>query len=489
MASRDPARPNVLFALSDDQSTWGVGCYGNHEIDTRNLDALAAAGVRLDNFFCTSPVCSPARASLLTGRIPSQHGVHDAILDGNVGPNAVPYLHGLLTYTDVLARNGYRCGLSGKWHLGDSQRPQASLSHWFAHQREGSVYYGAPMVRDGRLVVVDDYLTDVITDDGIAFVDRSLDDDDPFYLSLHYTAPHAPWVGQHPADLVAAYDDCPFESCPQEPEHPWFRQFRDSDGRRRAQSSYMEQASANPRENLKGYFAAVTAMDRNIGRVLATLERHGLRESTLVCFLSDNGFNAGHHGIWGKGNGTRPQNMYDTSVRVPAILSQPGRIESGSSSAALLSGYDFLPTLLDFLGLRVPQDPTLPGASFAPILRGEATADREHVVVYDEYGPVRMVRTQQHKYVHRYPNGPHELYDLRDDPGERVNLVDDPARAGQVRDLRDRLRSWFDQYVVEDRDGRSEPVTGCGQMQPMWAGGRRFGSEPVDSAARHQVAG
>ncbi len=134
MASRNPDRPNVLFILSDDHGLWALGCAGNPEIRTPNLDRLADEGTRFERFFCASPVCSPARASLLTGRIPSQHGVHDWIREGNVGEGAVEYLTGQRGYTEILAGHGYRCGLSGKWHLGDSQVPQKGFAHWYVHQ-------------------------------------------------------------------------------------------------------------------------------------------------------------------------------------------------------------------------------------------------------------------------------------------------------------------------------------------------------------------
>ena len=139
--------PNILFILSDDQGPWAMGCSGNPEIRTPNLDRLAASGIRFENFFCTSPVCSPSRASLITGRIPSQHGVHDWIRAGNMPgehqqeSEAIDYLAGQLAYTEILAANGYICGLSGKWHLGDSINSQKGFSHWYVHERGGGPYY------------------------------------------------------------------------------------------------------------------------------------------------------------------------------------------------------------------------------------------------------------------------------------------------------------------------------------------------------------
>ncbi len=443
-------RPNVVFILTDDQGPWAAGCCGNPEMRTPNIDRLAARGVRFENFFCTSPVCSPARASLMTGRIPSQHGVHDWIRAGNVAPDAAKYLEGLTCYTDVLAENGYVCGLSGKWHLGDSMTPQHSFSHWFALPRGGSQYNDAEMVRDGQMEVMPGYLSDVLTDDALEFIEQNRGR--PFYLSLHYNAPHAPWTG-HPPEIVDSYDDCPFKSCPQEAAH--------------ANAISSMRVHLGNRESLKGYFAAVTAMDLNVGRVLEKLDELGLRENTLIVFTSDNGYSCGHHGFWGKGNGTFPLNMYENSVKVPFIASQPGRLPEGVVTPALVSQYDFMPTLLDCLELPPVRDETLPGASFLAVLKGETDEAREEVVVYDEYGPVRMIRTQEWKYVHRYPYGPHELYDLVKDPGERENRADDESCRPVVTELRTRLWRWFERYVVAGLDGVKYPVTGKGQRKKL----------------------
>lgn len=451
---------NVVFILTDDQGVWAAGCYGNPEIRTPHLDRLAESGARFTSFFCASPVCSPARASLLTGRIPSQHGVHDWVRGGNIAARdlpehlhcdsieAVEYLEGERCYPEVLAAAGYTCGLSGKWHCGDSLRPQAGFTHWFAHPQEGVSYYNdALMVRDGRLVQTEGYFSDVITDDALAFITANRDR--PFYLSLHFTAPHAPW-DCHPPDLVESYADCPFESCPQEPRHPWARTHtRDHLG---------------CRGSLQGYFAAVTGMDANVGRVLDHLKALGLRDNTLVIFTSDNGHSCGHHGFWGKGNGTFPLNMYENSVKVPFLASHPGRIPPGQVNDSLLSAYDVFPTLLAYVGLPIPDRPKRPGRPFVPALLGQPQAHRDSVVVHSEYGPVRMIRTHEWKYVHRYPFGPCELYDLVKDPGERTNLYDNPANRTLIGDLQKRLNRWFVEYADPAKDGSRLPVTGRGQL-------------------------
>jgi len=201
-----------------------------------------------------------------------------------------------------------------------------------------------------------------------------------------------------------------------------------------------------------------------------------------VIFMSDNGMNCGQHGIWGKGNGTRPQNMYDTSVKVPCLIAQPGRIAPGVSDA-LLSGYDLFPTLLAYLGLADSPARPRPGRSFSALLEGRALRRDDAVVVYDEYGPVRMVRTREWKYVHRYPDGPHELYDLRNDAGERRNVVDDATYRATVAMLRARLAEWFACYVDPALDGADKRVTGCGQLGLTPAEGDGSDVFPADPVA------
>ena len=446
-------QPNVIFILTDDQGPWAAGCCGNDEVRTPFIDQLASEGTRFPNFFCTTPVCSPARASLMTGRIPSAHGVHDFCRDGSMPPNAERYLEGLTCYTDVLAENNYTVGLSGKWHLGDSLTPQHGFSHWFALPLGGSRYNNANMIRDGKVERQPGYLTDVITDDAINFISENKEG--PFYLSVNYNAPHTPFNG-HPQDIVDSYDDCPFKTCPQEALHPWAG---------RGTLPHM-----GNRESLKGYFAAITALDLNVGRILERLTELGIRENTLIVFSSDNGYSCGHNGFWHKGNGTFPLNMYENSVKVPFVISQPGRIPEGRESEAMVSQYDFMPTLLDYLGLPDPNDDMSPGKSFVSALSGDTNDAQDRIVVFDEYGPVRMIRTQEWKYVHRYPYGPHELYDIVNDPRERKNLVDDKAHRALISDMRRQMGEWFEQYVIPRLDGSRFGVTGGGQAAKIGDG-------------------
>ena len=214
-------------------------------------------------------------------------------------------------------------------------------------------------------------------------------------------------------------------------------------------------------------------MDANIGRLLDRLEAENLAEDTLVIYTSDNGFNCGQHGIWGKGNGTFPLNMYDSSVQVPFLARHPGHIPEGRVCERMVSAYDFLPTLMEYLGLDNPLAGDLPGRSFAPWLRGEQAPEERPVVVFDEYGPVRMIRTQTRKYVRRLPYGPDEFYCLDTDPGERENRIGDPACAEEIAQMRRQLDGWFVRYADPAIDGSREPVRGGGQagLAGLWGDG------------------
>ena len=468
MASADTSKPNIIFILSDDQGAWAMGCAGNDEVVTPNLDRLAATGVRFSNFFCASPVCSPARASILTGQIPSQHGVQDFLRAGSsrhlpVDGAEIEYMRGRTSYIETLADNGYVCGLSGKWHLGRSALPQLGFGYWNVHAGGGGDYYRAPMLDGDALIRPDGYVTDIITDHALEFLEEQLDTSAPFSLNVHYTAPHAPWGReQHPPSVFNRYyEDCAFESVPDAPIHS-------NQLAKEPSAATLGDTPENRRLALSGYFAAIEEMDRNIGRLLDWLEANGLRENTLVVFNADNGMNMGHHGIWGKGNGTYPPNMFDTAVKVPALVSRPGHVPQDLVCDKLLSQYDFMPTLLGYVGLETSSDQPLPGRDFSAVLRGESMSEDTPVFALDEYGPTRMIRSRNWKYVHRYGGGPNELYDLANDPLETRNLVDDradeSAYASRAASLRAELETWYERYVDPRMDGAKNNVTGRGQI-------------------------
>lgn len=340
--------------------------------------------------------------------------------------------------------------------MGDSHRPQKGFEYWAVHAKGGGPYYDAPMVQGDDVVVEPRYVTDVITDNALRWLGARAGAATPFYLSVHYTAPHSPWErSQHPAELFDPYyDTCPFASLPDGvTPPPWVEGL-----------NIPIRSAAARRGALSGYFAAVTAMDRNIGRLLDWLEAKGLRERTLVIFTSDNGMNMGHHGVYGKGNATWPLNLFEESVKVPFIASHPGRIPAGRVTDALVGQYDFLPTLLDYAAVPNPLAATLPGRSFADLLQGGEQTEARSVVVFDEYGPVRMIRDPRWKLICRFDGVPDELYDLAADPGETRNLAGGASTRAVETDLRERLAAWFTRYVDPQRDGTRLPVSGAGQI-------------------------
>ncbi len=471
--------PNILFVMADDMGYWSMGCAGNKEVQTPNLDRLAEEGMYFPEYFCTSPVCSPARASVLCGKMPSGHGVLDWISKGHInyedvasdlrkahqdprapweyawskqqleGDEAIRYMEGLRTYTDILAEHGYICGLAGKWHLGDAGRPQHGFSYWEPLAMGGDNYFYPVVLRDGKFDMLrHTYITNYITDKALDFL-RNRDTEKPFYLSVHYTAPHSPWErNQHPEEFYDLYQDCPFVETPNVPPHKWGHAYSQEERRKR----------------LQGYYAAVTAMDSDIGKLVGYLKKEGLWDDTIVIFTADNGMSMGHHGIFGKGNGTFPLNMYDTAVRVPMIVTYPRGIRGGCVAKGLYSHYDLMPTIAGLMG-EAPEE-GCPGRSFQEIFQGEVPDGRDAVVVYDEYGPARMIRTEEYKYIHRYPYGENEFYDLKADPGEESNLAlsKDPAVLKTIAALRSRMEQWFVQYSDPDKDGTKQAVCGLGQI-------------------------
>ena len=501
-------KTNILFILTDDHGAWALGCAGNEEVKTPNLDKLAEEGMRFDSCFCASPVCSPARVSVFTGKNPSQHGVHDWLAKGHLdsgealsdelkkslddadapwyyawpknqlsGDCAIRYLDGQNTFTRVLADNGYECGLSGKWHMGDSFHPQCGFSFWKTTAMGGENYFYPVVLESGKMVLKENqYVTDIIADNAIEFL-NSRDKEKPFYLSVNFTAPHSPWSAQnHPKKYIDMYSDCPFRSTPNVPPHPWAPHGKKTlaqwnaephSGIRFSGAHYgpiPETWQEHRRESLTGYFAAISAMDAAVGRLIAELKEQGVLDNTLIIFSGDNGMSMGHHGIWGKGNGTKPVNMYDTAVKVPCIFRLPGKVRSGVVNHELVSHYDFFETILDVAGVGYEPDDTQPGKSFAGLLSGEKEHVRDNVVVFDEYGPCRMIRTREWKLVLRLPDGPDELYDLVNDPGEENNQINNPLYASVISELSAGLGEWFARYTDPRFDGSKENVTGSGQL-------------------------
>ena len=285
-------KPNIIFIITDDQGAWAVESETNHDIKTPNLTRLAAQGTTFDEFYCTSPVCSPARASIVTGKIPSCHGIQDwlkkgnldawkyphmAVMDGfDMEDKAIDYLKGHKTYMEYLAENGYHCALSGKWHMGDNINKKKGFEYYFTVGRGGCHYYDADIFENGVLSISHEYITDTITNHALEYLDKMSGEGAPFYLSVHYTAPHSPWEeNEHPKEFRDLYKDCEFKDTPDLPIHPW-----------QANTCPIGDTPEKRREYLTGYYAAISAMDAGVGKIMDWVEDHGLEDDTVII---DNG--------------------------------------------------------------------------------------------------------------------------------------------------------------------------------------------------------
>jgi arylsulfatase A-like enzyme len=444
-------RPNVVLILTDNHGPWTLGCYGNREIRTPNIDRLASQGTLFTRCYSSNAVCSPTRATLLTGLIPSQHGVHCFLGAGGaqIGPNAYCTIGEFRTLPKILAEAGYTCGLSGKWHLGDNLRPQEGFSYWITMPHGATAtFYDAQVIEDGKIRKEPEYLTDLWTDHGVKFIEQNKDR--PFFLYLAYNGPYGlggsllrPSHNRH----AEYYADKDLKSFPRAPMHPWL--FNNKE--------YLNNIKA-----MRRYAAEVSGVDDGVGRILAELKRLNLEDDTLVIFTADQGLTGGENGFWGMGDHTRPLTAYDWTMHVPLIYRLPGRIPAGKRSDALVSNYDFLPTVLDVLDLKdkTPTSPPLPGASYADALRGKPI-ERNGPIFY-EFENVRAIRTTDWKYIERFPDGPNELYDLANDPHERKNLGDQPAESEMQAKLRSELHAFFEKYADPkydlSRDGKSKSL-------------------------------
>lgn len=433
----EPNQPNVILIMTDNHGAWTLGCYGNHDIRTPHINRLAREGILFSRCYSSNAVCSPTRATWLTGLIPSQHGVHCFIAGKvQIGPEAFSTLEEFRSLPEILAEAGYTCGLSGKWHLGKNMEPQEGFTFWTTKPGGGTAeFYDQQVIENGAIRKEPTYLTDYWTKRGIEFIEKNKDR--PFFLFLAYNGPYglSPLLLNEARNRHAAYyADKELPSFPREEMHPWLYNNRD----------YLN----NP-ASMRRYAAEISGVDDGVGRVMATLEKHGLDENTLVVFTGDQGLAGGQSGIWGMGDHTRPLSAFDTTMHVPLILRHPNRIPAGARSDLLVSNYDFYPSVLSYLGLKdkIPAEPPSPGRSYAAVLEGRALETKWDNTVFYEFEVVRAVRTDKWKYVERLKGGPRELYDLVEDPGELRNLADQPAVRSIQQQLGDRLHRFFDRYA------------------------------------------
>ena len=433
-------RPNVVLIVTDDQGYGDLGAHGNPILKTPRLDRLASESVEMTSFY-VSPVCAPTRASLLTGRYHQRTGVV-GVTSGfeTMDP-------GEITLAEVLADAGYRTALFGKWHLGEyyPSVPHAQGFQEFVGFRPGHLedYFDPVLEHNGQPLPTTGYITDILTDRAIGFVEESRDR--PFFLYLPYNAPHTPLF------------------VPEEYARP-----------------YLEQGLPERTALIYGMIASI---DENVGRLLDRLKALDLAGDTIVVFLTDNG------PIWGWGDGADPRHnnglrgqkftVFEGGIRVPFFIRWPGRLEAGRRIAEPAAHIDVLPTLLDSLGLPPPTGTVIDGVSLLPLLEGERDAWPDRTL-FQQYAvettrapaprPGNVARGVRLKLVQARDTvpwaaagsaGPARLFDLQEDPGEQTDLA--PQNPERVAALERQYDAWWSEVTA--RRGFARPAIEVGHPE------------------------
>lgn len=446
-----PRRPNLLVLVGDDHAASALGCAGHPFVETPALDRLAAEGVRFTNAFATTALCSPARASLLTGRYARQHGVLD---DATHFPTDLP------TFLSILGDAGYATGFVGKWHMGAIgwSRPELDFCATFEGPGE---YRDVTFEVDGQKRAQPGFVDDAIASFALEFLEERRERPEPFVLTVAFRAAGSP---REPRDELAgryAEAELPWpDSVTAVPPYPTNAEYRGLVKARQAKAHRMKIAEhwafGRPRMPLdhkepylagrgqrSEYFELVTGLDESVGQVLSGLDVFGLRADTIVVYLSDHGILLGEHSLGGSGP------AYEESMRIPWIVSHPGIDRSGVVVDELVLNVDLLPTLCSWAGVPVPEDVAgdVAGRSLAPLVAG-ADVEWRAGFVYEYWREGRWAnvpdhvayRTRDWKLV-EYPEYPgwRQLFDLRTDPGELENLAPLAEQVDRLLELRRRL--------------------------------------------------
>jgi arylsulfatase A-like enzyme len=416
-------RPNILFVLADQMRGQAMGCMGNPDVKTPNLDKLASEGILFRNTFANTPVCCPARAILLTGKYAHKNGMI---------ANDLRLRESETTIAELLAGEGYRTGFIGKWHLDGGPRMPGFVPP--GERRQGFEFWAANEVshqhfdtqyfRDSpEPIPIKVFEAEVWADLGIEFLQATKTDERPFLLMVQMGPPHNPYKA--PDDYMAMYDP---EKLTMRPN--W--QGGEGADRRRIPG----------REDIAAYYAMITALDAQVGRLTAELETLGLAQDTLVVFSADHGDMLGSQGMRLK------RKPWEESIRVPGIVRYPKGGQKGVETDAFFSHVDFVPTLLSICGVTPPAD--MQGSNLAPVILGESKEGPDSAF-FQIFGPFdggeviagwRGVRTERYMYA-RYETEPWVLYDLEADPYEMKNLANDPGSEAVRKELEAKLEEWM----------------------------------------------
>ncbi len=440
-------RPNILFIMSDDHAAHAMSCYGSVINRTPHMDRIADEGVRLDNCFCTNSICTPSRASILTGKYSHLNGV--PTLRETMDQRQ-------MTAPKLLQAAGYQTATFGKWHLGHGGiHDPRGFDRWCVLPGQG-LYHAPEMFDQGERKVFEGYATDIIADMSLEWLDGR-DPDRPFFLMTHHKAPHRPWdTDDKHADM---YEDIDIPEPPtlwddyanrataaREARMRISRDFKESDLKVAPPEglSHEEYTRWAYQRYIKDYLRCVASVDDNVGRMLDWLDDAGLVEDTIVIYTSDQGFFLGDHGWYDK------RFMYEESLRMPFVARYPREIEPGSVNDDIILNVDFAPLFLDYAGLATPRQ--MQGVTFRDSLAGATPAEWRDSFYYRYYMHIDGghsvwahygVRTERHKLIFYYEEEPGpqewELFDLERDPMEMHSVYDDPAYAGVVAELKEEL--------------------------------------------------
>jgi len=457
------ARPNVVFILTDDQRWDQLSCAGHPFLKTPNLDRIAAEGARFRNMFVTTSLCSPSRASFLSGLYAHSHGVVNNFTD---------YPEDLASFPRRLHDEGYETAYIGKWHMGEQDdRRRPGFDYWASHKGQGT-YYDCTFNINGTRRVLEGYYTHRVTDLAVDWIRR--EHKGPFLLILGHKAPHTPFTPErrylHIFDSVRIkYPESAFQL---DDKPDWVRQrlstwhgiYGPIFGFRKDFPDTSPEGVAEFAAFVRAYTATIKSVDDSTARIYRALKETGRLDDTLLVFAGDNGFFLGEHGM------TDKRTMHEPSIRVPLLARYPRLIKPGTVIDQMVLNIDLAPSILDICGAAPLEN--IHGRSWKPLLQGRTEGWRTawyYEYNYEKQFPytpnVRGVRTDEWKYVH-YPRGDGspdrhmaELYHLKEDPGERHNLIADPACAGKIEELRALLHQLMEEAdALPDRMPLDEGV-------------------------------
>jgi arylsulfatase A-like enzyme len=442
-----------------------LGTYGNPDVKTPNIDRLANEGVRFTRAFAVHGMCSPTRATLLTGLLPSQHGVQDWLDDEEMEswPSDWNAIREYRTLPYTLKNRGYQTSLIGKWHLGQPRPPDEWFDYWVTFNLGHTIDFWNNEINDNsnKYKVEGQHSVDFFTDKAVDYL-QTYDHQEPFFLMVTYNGPYM----NPPTNLGAAknrhYVDYKDKELSSFPRNRINETILDEIPYPDPEEWYLNLARMhNDQETMANAASQNTMVDDGVGRLLGALRDNGLADNTLVIYTSDQGNFFGQHGLWGHTDYSFPASLYETAMNIPLIAHYPGVIEKGQVSDLFIGQYDFMPTILDMAGLDV-EIANSPGRSFAEHLKGnelEAWSD----AVYMDQEATRVIRTSQYSYWKRLKGtGEHELYDIQKDPEQKSNLYGNPDYVEVISELDRRLTQFFATYSDAQYD--------------LWRGGTVKGS-------------